>query len=227
MLIVNGAGSSLGRALVSAQAGKERVIAISRDTDLSSFGVVNVNAQSAAMLERALRDLDFDEFGGEGLTWVNCQAIRLNSLLLNCSSSMIDESFRVNFQSNFVAVKSLLPKMISLRYGRFIFIGSSIAEKGDIGCFPYSVSKLTNQALQRSITLECSRFGVTANTISIGVVESPLWFELSEKSRKAIEEKIPGKKMVSLGEFCDLVAFIRGAASLNGQTVRLDGGYSA
>jgi len=218
MLIINGAGSKLAGRLIESNPDEE-IIAISRGSYSLHRNVETVHMDSCLQLPELLTKYDSDQ-----LTWVNFQTYKADDILININYEHLQKSFMVNFYTNFFAAKSLMPKMIRRRYGRFIFIDSSQAMKGDVGCFAYSVSKAANRTLMQSITLEYARFGITCNTISLGFASTPMFNGIAPSKRESLLATVPGKKIVDLSEVSLAVDFLRRSASVTGQVLGIDGG---
>ena len=97
------------------------------------------------------------------------------------------------------------------------------------GCSAYSASKAGLVGLTRVLALEWASSGVTVNTVSPTVVETPMaeaeWAgEKGEHARAAI----PTGRFARPREVAELVAYLAGdeAAMITGQDVRIDGGYT-
>jgi len=218
MIIINGAGSKLAQNFIAINYNKE-IIAISRKATFNFENVRTVNLLSNEELRLFLKTIEEQE-----IIWINFQAIKYDELLVNTSILKMEESFNINYYKNFIAVQSLLPKMIKKRFGRFIFIDSVKAMMGDVGCAAYAISKGANRPLMQSIVCEYSRFNITCNTIAVGYAETPMLDKVSEKKRNEFLREIPGKKLVDTKDLDSVINLLIANESINGQIINLDGG---
>lgn len=218
MFIVNGAGSQIAQNFIANET-SERIVAISRGASINQENVENYNVTEQETLFELLSDINSDH-----LRWINFQTIKHEKLLIHLTNEELIESFSVNFFTNFIAMKALIPKMIRSKYGAFIFFDSVLAAMGDKGCAAYTSSKLANTGLRKSAVLEYGRFGITCNTIAVSFVDTPMWEELSSKKRSQLLAGVPGKKMVDFEEINSTIRYLIQNPMLNGSTIRLDGG---
>lgn len=218
MIIVNGAGSELANRFLQSHSG-EQIIAISREASPKQKNVQSFNLKTNSELERLLNTLN-----DKTIVWINFQAVKFDGLLVSTTLEEMQESFEVNYYKNFVAVKSLIPKMIKHKNGKFIFIDSVKAMMGDIGCASYAVSKGANRPLMQSIVSEYSRFNITCNTIAVGYADTPMLTRVSSKKRESLLSEVPGKKIVDSNDLNTAINFILQNDSVNGQIINLDGG---
>lgn len=218
MIIINGAGSQLAKNYI-ADNQKHEILAISRSSNFNHKNVKSVNLNSNTDLEKILLDTD-----KKNLIWINFQTIKFDELILNTTLDKLKKSFEINFFKNYIAVKTLLPKMIKNHYGKFIFVDSVKARMGDVGCLAYASSKSANRPLMQSVVNEFSRFNITCNTISIGLADTPMFNDIPENKRKELIKNVPGKKLIDNQDLNSAVRFILENDSVNGLTINLDGG---
>ena len=72
---------------------------------------------------------------------INNAGITSDNLLLRMRNDQWSKVIKTNLESNFFIVKSLLPNMISNRYGKIIGISSVVAVQGNPGQSNYVASK--------------------------------------------------------------------------------------
>lgn len=218
MIIINGAGSQLAKNYVVDNKHLD-IIAISRNSKFTHKNVKSINLNSNIELVNTLQKID-----AKNLVWINFQAIKFNDLIIDMTLDKLKESFEINFFKNFLAVKTLVPKMIKNKYGKFIFIDSVKAKMGDIGCVSYATSKGANRPLMQSVVKEFSRFNITCNIISISFADTPMFSNIREDKKKELLKDVPGKKIIENKDFNSAVNFILENDSVNGLTINLDGG---
>jgi NAD(P)-dependent dehydrogenase (short-subunit alcohol dehydrogenase family) len=85
----------------------------------------------------------------------------------------LDQMLDVNFKSTFYVAKAVLPHMQKQNSGRVIAVGSRAAVEASPNAAAYSASKAALVALIRAIAAENARFGVSANVVLPGTMDTP------------------------------------------------------
>ena len=114
--------------------------------------------------------------------------------------------------------------------GRIVNISSQAAHVALWHHGPYCASKAGLIGLTRSMASEWGPHGITANSISPG----PVWTELGkrawadQKAREAYAAAVPTGKFAEPEEVARIVSFLceDGSGNINGDDVRLEGGYT-
>lgn len=142
-----------------------------------------------------------------------------------------DYTMRLNLDASFFLARLLAPAMIERRWGRIINIASLQSSRAFADSAPYGASKGAIVQLTRAQAQAWSRFGVTANAIAPGffpteltapVVNDPArWAQMAERT-------FAGRN----GDLADLhgtAVYLASRASdyVTGQTIHVDGGFSA
>jgi 2-hydroxycyclohexanecarboxyl-CoA dehydrogenase len=125
-----------------------------------------------------------------------------------------------------------LPGMQGAGYGRIVSISSEAGRVGSKGSAAYSAAKGGIIAFMKAIAREGARYGVTANSIAPGPIETPLLMgakEFGEIGEKVIETMKEGTQMKRLGqpeEVAAAVAFLASddATYVTGETLGVSGG---
>ncbi len=125
-----------------------------------------------------------------------------------------------------------LPGMQQAGYGRIVSISSEAGRVGSKGSAVYSATKGGVVAFMKAIARESARYGVTANSIAPGPIETPLLMgakEFGEIGEKVIETMKEATQMKRLGqpeEVAAAVAFLASddAAYVTGETLGVSGG---
>ncbi|MDQ2940370.1 MAG: SDR family oxidoreductase [Actinomycetota bacterium] len=157
-----------------------------------------------------------DEFGFFNQTtpdmWERVLAVNLNGVL-NCTHAA-------------------LPGMQEAGYGRIVSISSEAGRVGSKGSAVYSAAKGGVIAFMKVIARENARFGITANSIAPGPIETPLLMgaaQMGELGEKLIETMKGATQMRRLGkpdEVAAAVAFLAAEESsyVTGETLGVSGG---
>jgi 2-hydroxycyclohexanecarboxyl-CoA dehydrogenase len=125
-----------------------------------------------------------------------------------------------------------LPAMQQAGYGRIVSISSEAGRVGSKGSAVYSAAKGGIVAFMKAIARENARYGITANSIAPGPIETPLLMgarEFGEIGERVIETMKAGTQMKRLGqpdEVAAAVAFLASddATYVTGETLGVSGG---
>jgi 3-oxoacyl-[acyl-carrier protein] reductase len=153
------------------------------------------NGGAGPMPVRPFRDLDPEEWHGP--ITVNLYGV------LNCCKAVVDG-------------------MCERGWGRVITISSGAGTAGvGIGVSPYSAGKGGGIAFTRTLALEVARYGVTANTLAIGLMEQPDP-TITESLARSIPVGRTGEP-ADIGAACVWLASDE-ASWVTGQTIQINGG---
>ncbi|HLM30447.1 MAG TPA: SDR family NAD(P)-dependent oxidoreductase [Solirubrobacterales bacterium] len=138
----------------------------------------------------------------------------------------------VNLFGVFACTHAVLPGMQQAKYGRIVSIASEAGRVGSKGSAVYSAAKGGVIAFMKVIAREGARFGVTANSIAPGPIETPLLMgalEFGEIGEKILETMKAGTQLRRLGkpeEVAAAVAFLVSddASYVTGETLGVSGG---
>lgn len=138
----------------------------------------------------------------------------------------------VNLTGVFNCTHAALPGMQQAGYGRIVSIASEAGRVGSKGSAVYSATKGGVIAFMKAIAREGARYGVTANSIAPGPIETPLLMgakEFGEIGEKVIENMKAETQMKRLGqpdEVAAAVAFLASddATYVTGETLGVSGG---
>jgi 2-hydroxycyclohexanecarboxyl-CoA dehydrogenase len=125
-----------------------------------------------------------------------------------------------------------LPGMQEAKYGRIVNMASEAGRVGSKGSAVYSAAKGAVIAFSKTIARENARYGITANSIAPGPIETPLLMgakEFGEIGEKIIETMKSLTQMGRLGrpdEVAAAVAFLASedATYVTGETLGVSGG---
>jgi NAD(P)-dependent dehydrogenase (short-subunit alcohol dehydrogenase family) len=111
----------------------------------------------------------------------------------------------VNIKGVFFSVKSVIPHMISRRYGKIVTIASMVGKEGIPLFTHYCASKFAVIGLTQSLAKELAPHNINVNAVCPGVVRTPLWDPLLKQlsANKGITEA------EAWGEFVGGIPFAR------------------
>lgn len=139
--------------------------------------------------------------------------------------------FRINVDSFYILTKLLLPKFKDSNQGRIVAIASSLSLVGSALSVAYSSSKHAIVGFVKSIAHEWGEFGITANCISPGYVETGMGVKENEilSHRQEIIDKTPVKRIAEPSEISRVVNFLiqKESGYITGSNWTVDGGITS
>ncbi|CAO5153191.1 D-threitol dehydrogenase [Frankia sp. AiPs1] len=240
--VVTGATSGIGRAIAVAlgQAGA-RVVALGRRTEALESVVTDLRDAGGAaagfpcdLADRAeLRRVTqraVEPFGEPDIL-VTSAGVNLRPPFGELTDEEWDQTMAVNLDAPFLLGRRYGPGMAERGWGRIINLASqqTIRAFGNSGA--YGVSKAGVAALTRSQAEAWSRYGVCCNAIAPGFVRTPMTRAVFDDPGRveALAERTMMRRNGELSDFVGAAVFLAGpaAAYITGQTLFVDGGFSA
>jgi 2-hydroxycyclohexanecarboxyl-CoA dehydrogenase len=138
----------------------------------------------------------------------------------------------INLEGVFACTHAVLPAMQQAKYGRIVNIASEAGRVGSKGSAVYSAAKGGVIAFTKVIARENGRYGVTANAVAPGPIDTPLLRAaegLGEIGTRIIETMKASTQLGRLGspdEVAAAVAFLASDDSsyVTGETLGVSGG---
>ena len=182
----------------------------------SGFDVTELDAAVNAVGEIGEVDILVNNAGLAGPTDMKAQQFR----------DMDPADWRAAVDVNLYGVmnccRAVLDGMCERGWGRIITISSAAGTSGvHIGVAPYSAGKGGGLAFTRSLALEVARFGVTANTLALGLFERKNR-EITERFARAVPAGRTGRP-ADVAAACVWLASEE-AAWVTAQTIGINGG---
>jgi 3-oxoacyl-[acyl-carrier protein] reductase len=157
---------------------------------------------------------------------VNNAGRHADSLLATMPFEVWSEVLRTNLESAFHGCQAVLPAMISQRSGRIVNVASLSGLLAPPGQTNYAAAKAGLIALTQSLAKEVARLNITVNAICPGFVETEALGGISAEGRKAIESRIPMRRLGRPSEIAAAVRFLAcsEASYITGSILKIDGG---
>jgi len=132
-----------------------------------------------------------------------------------------------NLTGAFRAIQACLGGMRERRFGRVVAISSMAAQMGSAGKVAYAAAKAGLYGMIRTIAIENTGHGITANCVLPGMIATPKVLALPYRDQQRILDGIPTGRFGAPEEVADLVAFLARAEAgyITAQEVGIDGGF--
>jgi 2-deoxy-D-gluconate 3-dehydrogenase len=162
---------------------------------------------------------------------VNNAGIARVAPLLEATVADWDAIMAVNLRAPFLTARALAPQMIARKAGKIINVSSQTSVIALVDHGAYAASKNGLNALTKVMTAEWARYNIQANAVCPTVILTPMGEQVWGKPEKGdpMKAKIPAGRFGYPVEVADLVLFLASPAAdmINGDTLMIDGGYSA
>ena len=149
-----------------------------------------------------------------------------DNLIFRMKNEQWSEVIQTNLNSNYQIIKTLLPNMLSNKYGKIIGVSSIVGSTGNPGQSNYVASKSGLVGLYKSIAIEVAKRNINVNVISPGFISTAMTNKLNDEQKKKYLEKIPMMKFGDPKDVANLVYFLSTDESsyITGQNFHINGG---
>lgn len=249
--VVTGAASGIGRetARVLAEAGAQVVISDIDENGLARTAALVEQAGGHALSTRAnvacrsdvdaLAERAISHFGEMDI-WVNCAGAILSRPILETAEEEVDRLIAINVKGVYWGCAAAGRAMMGKGSGSIVNISSGGGEAPVAGLSIYSLTKAAVNMLTRTVAKEFGPFGVRANAVAPGWVDTPMGLhsfrdESGAVSAERREEALQSRASVSpLGltgtprDIALAVLYLASDASrfVTGQILRPNGGVA-
>jgi len=240
--VVTGASKGIGLEIAKelAEAGAD-IAAIGRDEaglDQARAGVEAagrrchvIRADMASSEQtRSAAKAALDAFGMVDIL-INNAGVALLGPLTDATDADWDRTMAVNLRAPFQMAQILAPGMIAQKAGKIVNISSQAGVVGLDGHAAYCASKGGLNMLTKVMTTEWAKHNIQINAVCPTVILTPMGEQVWGDPAKGdpMRAKIPAARFGYPHEVADMVLYLASAASdmVNGQTLLIDGGYTA
>lgn len=239
--IVTGAGGDIGRSIATRFA-REGAFVVAADLDAKRAEAtaaeiiasgckaraqcvdVAVQAQVEELVASTVRNS-----GGIDLL-VNVAGVGLTKSFLTTTLEQWEKVLRVNLTGCFLCSQAVARVMSAQKRGKIINIASLSGQRGGTGRAAYGASKAGVTMLTKVMAVELARYCITVNEIAPGPVNTEMTAVThDEATRDAYCRLIPMGRYAERNEIADAALFLASSEAdfINGQTLNVDGGFSA
>ena len=222
--LVTGAGSGIGLAAARRlRADGAKVFTVDLKGPVDRAADVTEPGINAVLVAEAVA-----RHGGLDII-VPCAGISAFHSLEGHDDGYFDLVLAVNLTAVFRLIRDAVPELKKSAHGRIVTIGSTMARFGDAGLAAYGASKHAVLGLTRSAACELGPFGITANCLQPGAIETPMTepaFTAMPEFRTYFEKKAALGRLGQPDDIADVIAFLCSddARFMTGQGFFVDGG---
>lgn len=237
-IIVTGAGSGIGKATAIRLANEGATVhcvdvANADNTAKEEHGPGTLIAHTMDASDGGAWAALVDELTGQGgridaLALVHGVLAQVLDTVLDQDPEQFARVLNINLTADWIAMKAVLPTMISQGGGSCVLVTSAAALAGFKGLAAYSASKGGVIGLVKQSAIEYARQNIRINAVAPGLVDTPM-LAAADSFRDPVAAQTP---LGRLGRPEDLAAGISfllsdDAAFITGQVLEIDGGLLA
>jgi NAD(P)-dependent dehydrogenase (short-subunit alcohol dehydrogenase family) len=118
----------------------------------------------------------------------------------------------------------VIPQMKRQKSGHVVNIATTLAEHPAAGVALQVITKSTMPAASRALALEYAADGIRFNTVSPGVVNTPMH---AHDDHEALKKLHPIQRLAETSEIVDAILYLTSATFVTGENLKVDGGAHA
>jgi NAD(P)-dependent dehydrogenase (short-subunit alcohol dehydrogenase family) len=230
--IVTGASSGIGLGITRALlahgyrvVGNSRTISKSKELQASADlllvdGDIGKKETAVKVAEGAIQ-----HFGRIDLL-VNNAGIYLPKPFTEYTPADFELMISTNIAGYFFITQQVVAQMRKQKSGHIVGISTTVTDQ-PLARAPISLPVLTKStipAFGRALAMEYVDEGIRANTISPGVVDTPMH---ANDDHELLKKFHPIPRLVQVSELVDALLYLESAGMVNGENIRVDGGAHA
>lgn len=230
--IVTGASSGIGFGVTQAllEHGYQVVAnsrTISKSKDLNpSLDLILVDGDIGKK-ETAIQvaDAAVRKFGHIDLL-VNSAGIYIPKPFTEYTPEDFETMISTNIAGYFFLTQQVVMQMLKQKSGHIVSISTVLVDQ-PLARAPISlpvITKSTIPAVSRALAMEYIADGIRFNTISPGVVDTPMH---ANDDHEMLKKLHPIPRLVQISEIVDALLYLQSAPMVNGENIRIDGGAHA
>ena len=157
---------------------------------------------------------------------VNNAGIVRDSRMINMTEDAFDNVIDVNLKGTYNCAKAVFPHMMEQRTGVVLNASSIVGLYGNFGQTNYAASKFGVIGMAKTWAREFGRFGIRANAVCPGMVDTEILKEIPENVLEDVIAKIPLGRLGNAAEIANTYAFLASdeASYINGTVIEVGGG---
>jgi 3-oxoacyl-[acyl-carrier protein] reductase len=191
---------------------------------------VGVDVAQADQVEAAVKRVA-DQLGAPTIL-VNNAGITRDNLIFKMTEQDWDAVINVHLRGSFLMTRAVQAYMTDERFGRIVNLSSTSAQ-GNRGQVNYSAAKAGLQGFTKTLAIELGKFGVTANAVAPGFIQTEMTKATAERLGVSFEDfiahsaaQIPVARVGQPEDIAATIAFLCSddASFVSGQVIYVAGG---
>jgi 3-oxoacyl-[acyl-carrier protein] reductase len=163
---------------------------------------------------------------------VNNAGVTRDNLIHKMSDDDWDSVIDIHLKGTFLCARAVQKGMVERKYGRIVSLSSTSA-LGNRGQVNYSTAKAGLQGMMRTLALELGPFGITANAVAPGFIDTEMTRKSAERRgldpeayRAERAKAIPVRRVGIPRDVANVVCFLASddASFVSGQVIYVSGG---
>jgi 3-oxoacyl-[acyl-carrier protein] reductase len=166
---------------------------------------------------------------------VNNAGITRDNLIYKMTDEDWDAVAAVHLKGAFLCARAAQREMVKRGWGRIVNL-SSVSALGNRGQTNYSTAKAGLQGMARTLAIELGRYGITANAVAPGFIDTEMTRATARRLGRDPEEyreerarEIPVRRAGEPRDIANVIAFLcsEDASFVSGQVIYVAGGPKA
>ena len=235
--IVTGGARGIGRAVCErlAEAGCAVVVNCQTSVEAAEGVAAGIRERGGRALVAAgsianrdtgtrLVDAAMSEFGRLDVL-VNNAGITRDVTVRRMTDEQFTEVLETNLTGTHRVTRAALEPMCEAGYGRIVTVSSFVGEIGNFGQVNYAASKSGLIGWTKALALELARFGITANCVCPGFVDTDMLRQVPERVAEQLLARIPMGRFGTVDDVARGVLYLaRDADYVTGSCLDINGG---
>jgi len=238
--LVTGGGRDVGREIAMTLAAAGATVAVNYNSSATEAEAVVADIQKAGGQARAYRanvgnyaevknmvDTLVQDFGRIDIL-VNNAGVVISERFVNSTPDQWAKQIDVDLYGTIHTCHAVAPYMVKQNGGRMITLAGDSSRVGENGIAIAAAARAGGIALMKSLAKELGRNNVTANAISLGLIEtSHSNAEFLAANREKIVKQYPLRRIGAPTDVAPTVVFLASDAAswITGQVLSVNGGF--
>lgn len=155
-----------------------------------------------------------------------CNEINGSGLIEEISAISLEKIFRTNVFGTFFTCKEAIKRMKLEGRGEIVNVSSAVAQFGGNQMSPYASSKAAINTMTISLAREVATYGIRANTISPGVIDTESHINASPERMESLIKSIPMGRLGMPEEVAKTIGWLlsNNSSYITGANIVITGG---
>jgi 3-oxoacyl-[acyl-carrier protein] reductase len=159
---------------------------------------------------------------------VNNAGIVMDAQLKKMTDEQFDKVIDVNLKGTYNCARAVVDIMIAQQSGVILNASSIVGLYGNFGQTNYAATKFGVIGMVKTWSRELGKYGIRANAVCPGFVQTPILNSMPENVLRAMAEKVPLGRIGKPEDIANTYAFLASdeASYINGTTIEVSGGLT-